>query len=66
MTLGQLGDAAKTTVSALKDQPALLVVILLNVTILGLSGYILFDLLNDVGQRTQLLLDRCLPRQQQG
>jgi hypothetical protein len=53
---------ATGTVEALKSSPALLVLVLLNVFILGLAVYVGDRRQAHVAEQMEILLNRCLPK----
>lgn len=58
-------EVAQGMIRALTATPALLTLVVMNLIMIGLVSYIVYDLVNDVGARQQLILDRCLPHASQ-
>lgn len=56
-----LGETAKETIGALKGQPLLLVVVILNVLMLAMIGWSVREAQGNHRAILQLALERCLP-----
>jgi hypothetical protein len=59
------GDVAGRMIDSLKSQPALLFLLVLNIFIFGMLGYIALQNSERRATREKMIIERCFPRPQQ-